>query len=343
VSAAGVPVTGRRHEAGRAADDRSGGVRPARVLVTGAGGFVGSAVVRALAGDPGRSLRLLTHDRPVASPPGAATVRADLRDPASLAGCCDDVDLLVHLATAVGRDDATCRAVNVTGTANLLAEAARAGVRDVVYVSTAAVHGLGPHRDLPESARPAPVSVASRSRHHAEQAVRAAGGIVLRPFFTYGDGDRWFVPMLLRWLRARPPVWPSGGAAPQSVVAVDDLAAVVAAAARRPAGFAGSPFHVCEPAPVRVRDALLALADGFGLPRPRLSVPGTAARAVLRLARQHRLERRLELLSVEHTYHSERVWEAAGRRPGPAMLDRLGEYRRWYAPYARPDGEGRSA
>jgi nucleoside-diphosphate-sugar epimerase len=317
-----------------------------RILVTGAGGFVGSAVVRALGqrrSTAAPAVRLLAHRRPVAAPPGAEVTYADLTDRSALAGCCDGVDVVAHLASEVGRDAARCHAVNVQGTENLLAEAARAGVRDFVYVSTAAVHGLGPHRELAESARPAPVSVASRSRYQAEQAVRAAGGVVLRPFFTYGHGDRWFVPGLLRWLRRRPAVWPGGGAARQSVVAVTDLAAVVAAAARRPDAFGGAPFHVCEPRPVRVRDVLGALADLYRLPRPRLSVPGTATRAALRLCRLHHLERRLELLAVEHTYRSDRVWRAAGIAPGPGMLDRLGDYTAWYAPFARPDGEREEA
>jgi nucleoside-diphosphate-sugar epimerase len=308
------------------------------MLVTGAGGFVGSAVVRALAAEPGAALRLTARERPVVPPAGAEVVHADVTDPASLAGLCDGVDVLVHLATAVSRDPAVSRAVNVDGTRHLLAEAERAGVRDVVHVSTAAVHGRGPHVDLAESSPAAPVSVASRSRREAEQLVQAAGGVVLRPFYTYGDGDRWFVPMLLRWLRARPRVLVDRGTPRQSVVAVEDLAAVVAAAARRPGAFGGSPFHVCEPEPVRVRDALLSLAALFELPRPRLSLPGRAARGALLACRQHRLERRLELVAVEHTYRSERAWRVAGVAPGARMLDRLDRYADWYRPYALAGG-----
>jgi 2-alkyl-3-oxoalkanoate reductase len=301
-----------------------------RVLVTGAAGYVGTAVLAALG--PDQPVRLMVHQRPLAAPPGDV-IRADLTDAGSLAGCCDGIDVLVHLASASGRDPGPCQAVNVTGTQNLLAEAARAGVREVIYVSTAAVHGRGPHRNLTESARPAPVSVASRSKRRAEEAVLAAGGIVLRPFFTYGVGDRWFVPTVLRWLRTG--VWLDGGRARQSVVAVEDLGAVVAAAARRPQAFTGSPFHVCEPQPVRTRDLLLALARLYRLQPPRLSVPAGLTLTALRLSRRRQLERRLELLGVEHTYQSERVWTAAGARPGPAMLDRLDRYAPWYEPFAR--------
>lgn len=309
---------------------------PRRILVTGAAGFVGSAVVRHLSPGAHGDLRLLAHRRTVAVPDGAELVRADMTSPDSLRGCCDDIDLVLHLATEISRDPTRCQAVNVQGTENLLAEAERAGVRDILYVSTAAVHGRGPHSDLPESAPPAPVSATSISRHQAEQAVRAAGGIVLRPFYTYGDGDRWFVPALLRWLHRRPAVWMDRGLARQSVVSVEALAAVVAAAALRPDAFGGSPFHVCEPEPVQVRDALIALAHIFGLPRPRISMPTGAARAALRLGGLRDVERQLELFTVEHTYQSGRAWQAAGVSPGPPMLDRLGRYAAWYQPFAQP-------
>lgn len=317
---------------------REGAVTGPRMLVTGAAGFVGTAVTAALG--PDQPVRLMAHRRPLTALPTAQVVRADLTDQAQLAECCDGIDVLVHLASASGRDPGRCQAVNVTGTANLLAGAARAGVREVIYVSTAAVHGHGPHRNLTESATPAPVSAASRSKRRAEEAVRAAGGIVFRPFFTYGDGDRWFVPTVLRWLRTG--VWLDAGRACQSVVAVEDLGAVVAAAARRPGAFAGSPFHVCEPRPVRTRDLLLALARLYRLPPPRFSVPAGVTLKALRLGRLRRLERRLELLGVEHTYSSERVWTAAGRAPGAPMLDRLDTYAPWYEPFARAAraGEG---
>lgn len=307
-----------------------------RILLTGAGGFVGSAVLRVLdARQPG-SLRLLAHRRPVAAPLGSQAVHAELTNRPTLAGCCDGIDVVLHMASEVGRDQARCQAVNVLGTENLLAEAEQAGVRDVVYMSTAAVHGIGPHRDLAESARPAPVSAASLSRYQAEQAVLAAGGIVLRPFYTYGHGDRWFVPMLLRWLHRRPRLLLSGGTARQSVVAVEDLAQVVASAARWPGVFGGSPFHVCEPEPVRVRDALFALAGLFGLDPPRFSVSGTAVRSALRACGLRQPERRVELIANEHTYQSGRVWRTAATTPGPPMLSRLDRYAQWYQSFAGP-------
>jgi nucleoside-diphosphate-sugar epimerase len=97
------------------------------LLVTGATGFVGAAVRRHLPAGP---VRLLTHRRPAGVvPAGVEVVTGDVTDPGSLRGVCDGVDAVLHLANAVQGDDARCRAVNDEGTAALLAEAGRAGVR----------------------------------------------------------------------------------------------------------------------------------------------------------------------------------------------------------------------
>jgi hypothetical protein len=88
---------------------------------------------------------------------------------------------------------------------------------------------------------------------------------------------------------------------------------------------------VCEPEPVTVRAAMLAVADLLRLPRPWLGVPAAPLLGGLRLAGADRLRRRLDLLAVEHTYHSERVWAASGLTPGTPMLERLPEFAAWYA------------
>ncbi|WP_051864742.1 NAD-dependent epimerase/dehydratase family protein [Streptosporangium roseum] len=309
------------------------------VLVTGAGGFVGSAVVRALAAEPGVSARLLAHRRPVAADRPGDVVTADLADASSLRGRLDGADVIIHAASEVGSDPARCERVNVLGTRNLVEEAERAGVRHLVHVSTAAVHGLGPHRGLPEGSPPAPVSPASRSRREAERLTAAAGAVILRPFFVYGEGDRWYVPGLLRLLTTRPGTWFDGGRAQHSVVAVDDLAAMAVAAAVRPVPFAGGvPFHVCEPQPVSVRAVAAVLAGMFGLTVPTLSVPWRLARQALRNRPGYR---RAELLAEDHVYAAPRVWAAAGLGPGAAFLDRLPDLAPWYGRFLGEAGEVR--
>lgn len=306
-----------------------------RFVITGASGFIGSAVVKALA-DRGAELRLMVHSRPV-SAAAVECITADLADPGSLRGCCDGASVLVHLASDIGADPARCARVNVDGTRYLLDEADRAGVRHVIYLSTAAVHGLGPHRELPEDGPVAPVSAASRSRYEAEQLARAAGAVVFRPFFVYGEGDRWYIPGVLRRFAGRGRrltgnYWFDHGSARHSVVAVQDLAAVIAAAAERPDAFsAAMPYHVCEPEAVSLRSVVTALAGLFGCPPPVLSLPWPPARLLLGAhpALGHAY-RRAELLAQDHTYAAPRVWATAGMAPGPPMLTRLPRLAPWY-------------
>jgi nucleoside-diphosphate-sugar epimerase len=103
------------------------------VLITGATGFVGSHVTHE-AQRAQADVRLMSHRRPLAGS-GRSVVRADLADPASLRGVCDGADVLIHCAAQIGGTAEANEAVNARGTAALIEEARRAGVRRVVHLS----------------------------------------------------------------------------------------------------------------------------------------------------------------------------------------------------------------
>lgn len=113
-----------------------------RVLVTGAAGFIGSHVAEELtaAGHDVVTLDLR------AGPAGGSV--GDIRDAATLARCLAGVDVVCHQAAKVGlgvdvSDMPDYAAVNVTGTAVLLAEMARAGVHRLVLASSMVIYGEG--------------------------------------------------------------------------------------------------------------------------------------------------------------------------------------------------------
>ncbi|MFJ3933543.1 NAD-dependent epimerase/dehydratase family protein [Streptomyces sp. NPDC090029] len=307
------------------------------VLITGGAGFVGRHVVRRLlapgATDPGATVRLLVHDRRVHVPAGAPVevVRGDLCSPRSLRGLCDGVDTLVHLAAQVGGRMERCRAVNVGGTEALLAEAARAGVRRIVQLSTAAVYGDGPYRGEAESdLATAPVSPTSMTRLAAEERVRAAGGLVLRPHLVYGEGDTWVIPSLVALLR-RVPHWVDGGRARTSMIAVDDLAEAVAALVRGHAPLpSGRVLHASHPEPVRVRDLVTTVSRALGLPLPRGEVTSRRALELLGARDDPSGARRLSLLSVDHWYDGSALWRLTGAGPGPGFAERFARHAPWY-------------
>ncbi|MET8524273.1 NAD-dependent epimerase/dehydratase family protein [Micromonospora sp. NPDC005172] len=307
--------------------------RNSRVLLTGATGFIGSAVHHSLirAGLPAVR-RLIRGDVPTGLAGPARPFRGDLTDPASLRGSCDDIDVIVHAASHVGADARRCREVNHLGTCHLLAEAARADVRHVIYISTAAVYGAGPHRGLTEGIRdPAPVSPTSASRAAAEAEVLARGGTVLRPHLVYGSGDRWVVPTLaalLGWL----PGWIDGGRPRLSMIGVHDLARLVVALVVTPAP-PGTVYHANHPDPVTVHAAGEALARHLGV---RLPTGDVRATALADLTLPPGLRRRhLDLISMDHWYDSDRLWAATGCRPGAAFPNDLARATQWYPDLAR--------
>ncbi|MFG2713554.1 NAD-dependent epimerase/dehydratase family protein [Streptomyces goshikiensis] len=333
------------------------------IMITGAAGFIGGHVAREAERRGGLSLRLMSHRRPLpgaaaavpgAAVPGAAasgaaastsddapvsdhrTVRADLSDPGSLRGACEGVDVLLHCASQIGGTPEANEAVNARGTAALMAEARRAGVSRVVYLSTASVYGRGVFRAArPEELVRNPGSPTSGSRAHAEDAVLAAGGVVLRPHLVLGDGDRWVVPGLARILRALPG-GVEGWAARTSVITAHDLARLLLGAGLAPAGdLTASVYHAAHPEPVTVRtllSAVAAVADPAADPSPDTERDLTAVRARELLAARGLPTQGLDMLTSDHWFDSAPVWRDLRCAPGPdfdAAFKELAEsYRR---------------
>ncbi|HEX5249572.1 MAG TPA: NAD-dependent epimerase/dehydratase family protein [Gaiellales bacterium] len=172
-----------------------------RVLVTGATGFVGGGIARRLLAD-GREVRALSR-RPEAATAlqalGAEVVPGDVLAPETVEEAARGCDVVYHAAGVNGfcmRDPGPMRAANVTGTENVIAACARAGVRRVVYTSSAAVigeeAGVVATEDTPH--RGWFLSEYERSKHDAEvAAMRAAAGdgielVCVNPASVQGPG-----------------------------------------------------------------------------------------------------------------------------------------------------------
>lgn len=204
-----------------------------QILVTGGSGLVGRAAVDALLAR-GHSIRLLSRhaERDVRRWDGRRVepFTGDVADPASLQGAAAGCDTLLHLVGIVEEHPPTVTfdAVNVAGTANILAEAAGAGVSRAVYVSSlgADVGTSGYHR----------------SKLGGELETRRWGGDwrICRPGNVYGPGDE-VISMLMTLVRTLPampvigdgsqrlqPVWHEDvGEALAAAVERDDLAGQV--------------------------------------------------------------------------------------------------------------------
>ncbi|GLF99568.1 NAD-dependent epimerase/dehydratase family protein [Streptomyces yaizuensis] len=311
-----------------------------RILVTGAGGFIGGRVAAAARAVPGARVVLMSRrplpaadpdpapgDRDGPGDPAVRQVRADLQDPASLRGICDGVDIVLHCAVRIGGPDQAVRAVNEHGARALVAEAERSGVARLVQVSTASVYGRGVFRNAEPAGLPvAPGSETSRSRAAAEQIVLAAGGTVLRPHVVLGAGDRWAVPGLVR-IHRRLAATVDGWRTRMSVVDVDDLARAVTAVATAPQDTSGV-WHPNHPAPVSCADLFTTLTRRLGLPPATEDIGVEEARR--RLAGDSVSLHHLAMLTTDHWFASARLWEETGCPPGRGFADSLARHAPWY-------------
>ncbi|MGW2013553.1 NAD-dependent epimerase/dehydratase family protein [Streptomyces sp. NPDC001927] len=302
------------------------------VMIAGAAGFAGRHVA-AEAARQGAALVLMSHrrtpDRPGAGP--VRFVRADLAEPDSLRGACDGVDVLLHCASLIGGTPEDNHTVNARGTAALVAEAQRAGVSRLVHLSTASVYGRGTFRGArPEELERSPGSPTSRSRAAAEDAVLAAGGIVLRPYLVYGRGDDWVVPGLARLLRALPGGTSSWDAR-LSVISVAELAALMVGVGLAPAARLSAPvYHAALPAPVQASELLRAVAGVAGLAPTLPELSPAQARDLLR--EDPEASRALAMVTTDHWFDSTPIWTDLGRSaPGTAQDAHFPRMRAWYA------------
>jgi UDP-glucose 4-epimerase len=265
--------------------------RVPRLLVTGATGAIGPAVLRASLAAGHEVRALIRGDAPSAAPPGVEWCAGDLREPASLAAAVRQVDAVVHLAALLHITNPPpelqqeYERVNVDGTAHLLAAARAAGVPRVVLASTTAVYGDTRGQVADEGTAPRPDTWYASSKMRAEQLVLHdhPEGVVLRFSAVYGPRVKGNYRRLVLALARGRFVGVGPGTNRRSLVHEDDVgAAAVRAATHETTG--SRLYNVADGTPHQVRDIIEAISRALGRPAPRLSVPAplarTAARAV---------------------------------------------------------------
>ena len=256
-------------------------------LVTGATGFVGSAVARALLG-AGWQVRALVRagsDRRNLQHLPVDMVVGDLADGASLDRALADCQALFHLAAdyrlGVPEPERLYR-TNVEGTRNILSAARRAGVSRVVYTSSVATIGLP--ADGSPGTEATPVALADmighykRSKYLAEQlACRATqigmSVVIVNPSTPIGPGDVKPTPtgqIVLDAASGRLPAYVDTGL---NIVHVDDVAAGHLLAFHR--GRAGERY-ILGGEDMTLRDILAAIALLVGRQAPRIRLPYAA-------------------------------------------------------------------
>jgi dihydroflavonol-4-reductase len=213
-----------------------------RVLVTGATGFIGTALVRRLiqGGDEVRSLVRKSSSTSTLGELPVEMVLGDLADEESLRRAVAGCELVYHLAGAVKalRPRDFFR-VNGEGTRRVAVACAAAPTPPrLVYVSSLAAAGpSAAHRPRHEEDPERPVSLYGESKLEGERALRSLSGrmsaSVVRPPIVYGPGDREFLPLLARMARLGLSVQVGLAERRYSTLHVDDLCEGLLAVARR--------------------------------------------------------------------------------------------------------------
>lgn len=173
-----------------------------RFLITGAAGFLGSALANRLVRENHivRGLDDLSTGEPTALLPEVHLTRGDMNDRPKLWTLLQDIDCVYHLAARVSVPESVLypreyNQVNVGGTVTLMEAMRDVGVRRVILTSSGAVYGEHGSQPLQESASPSPRSPYAVSKLSAEYYVRTIGAlwgietVALRVFNTYGPGQ----------------------------------------------------------------------------------------------------------------------------------------------------------
>jgi UDP-glucose 4-epimerase len=223
-------------------------------LITGAAGFLGSALANHLAreGHQVRGLDDLSTGDPQAISPDVHFTRGDVSDRPKLWTLLQEVDVVYHLAARVSVPESILyprdyNLVNVGGTVALMEAMRDVGVRRVVLASSGAVYGDLGAQPLAEDATPNPRSPYAVSKLAAEYYVRTIGGlwgietVGIRIFNAYGPGQHLpashppVVPYFLRQaLRSGTLVVHGDGTQTRDYIYVDDVVSAMVAASTAP-------------------------------------------------------------------------------------------------------------
>jgi nucleoside-diphosphate-sugar epimerase len=284
------------------------------ILVTGATGFVGRALVSEAAAR-GLSVRGASRRAPETDTGRVEySLGADLSPDGDWRAALSGIDAVVHAAARVHvmHDTASdplaaFRRVNVEGTVNLARQAAEAGVRRFIFLSSIKVNGERTEhgRRFRADDVPAPLDPYGISKREAEDALRNLVGetsmdlVVIRPVLVYGPGVKANVAAMMRWLHRGIPLPLGAIHNKRSLVAVGNLVDLIIACISHP-GAAGQTLLVSDGEDLSTTALLRRMAAALDVPARLIPVPAVALRIAAQLLGRKDLARRLfESLQVD--------------------------------------------
>lgn len=292
-----------------------------RFLVTGANGFVGKALCLELTRRHLPCKPVIRNADAIAGSHNAFHIDSGTDWSAQLA----DVNVVIHLAARAHRvndhendAEAEYMETNYLATINLAKQAAKAGVKRFVFVSTIGVNGAHtePGQAFSELSEPAPHNAYARSKWAAEQALKALSVetsmqvVIIRPPLVYGHGAKANFLSLIKLVNSGLPI-PLGRLRNlRSFIYLDNLVDALILAATHPAA-AGGTYLASDDESISTPGLIRALSTGLGKPCRLVSLPmgviGLLADLIGKKAAVHKLTQSLLVDSTK--IRSELGWQ----------------------------------
>ena len=329
------------------------------ILVTGGGGFLGSAIIRMLVAR-GASVRNFSRSRyPSLEAMGVDQIQGDIADAESLQQACRGVDLVFHVAAKAGvwGPYNAFHQANVAGTRNMIKACRANGVGRLVYTSSPSVIFDGSDMEGVDESEPYPQTYHAhypRTKAIAEQLVRDEADstlrtIILRPHLIWGPADNHLVPRIIR--RAKRLRKVGEGKNKVDTIYVDNAAhAHILAAEKlitRP-DLSGRIYFISQDEPIGLWDMVNAILAAADLPPVNRSISVKTARRIgailewvyqtFRLPGEPQMTRFVaEELATSHWFDMRAAREDLGYRPLISTEEGLRRLRQWIQekkPYA---------
>jgi nucleoside-diphosphate-sugar epimerase len=327
-----------------------------KILVTGGGGFLGTAICRALRERGETVISFQRSFHPALEALGVQQVLGDLADADAVLRACAGQDAVLHNAAKAGAWGGyqSYFDANVRGTEHVLAACRAHGIRKLVYTSTPSVthSGRTPVQGGNEDNTPYGTDFKApypATKLIAEKAVLAANSeslstVALRPRLIWGPGDTQLLPRLVDRARAGRLRFIDGGHNKMDITYIDNAAQAHLHALdrlRADAACAGRAYFISNGEPMPVRDIVNALLRAAGAPQVEKNIPypmAYAAGAVLEVAwrlfaiqGEPPMTRFLaEQLSTPHWYDISAAQRDLGYRPTISIAEGLQRTAAWW-------------